>query len=449
MQQIRISAICLLLLISGLSLAPAPVQAQVQAQDFCPDLSSFYPDGDTNWRALSQRLAPLLEDCLESSEFFALYGAAQLNSGNVAEASESLERALLLQPDNGAAQLDYAQALYLQGQLFSALELNAALLDREDLPADIQEVVLARQQAWRALTSERSAQLDLLAGYDSNLNGAPDPSQITLTLSGLPIQLDLNEEFRPQSGPYGNFRLAGGYRRLTPEHQHSWQADVRGRVSEDTQSDLLQLGGRYSFLRPGRSRSWQIDAGVNHLQFGGSSLYTATDVRARYQHVSERRCQPFYGLAVQQQLFPGQSRLNALESKASGGVNCPMSSRLGNQLLSAELGLLANTAIESGRPGGDRDGWQLNLNWQISLPIGEFRSQLSHTQLKDSAGYTPLLKDNAKRWLQRSFVLLQYRRALKEDLTLIANYFYQDQHSNLDLFQSIDSTFEIGLSLAF
>lgn len=449
MQRLAIAAILLLLLIGGFSPVPSIAQNLNQAQDFCPDLSGFYPDADTDWRALSQRLTPLFEDCLESSEFFALYGAAQLNSGNVAEASESLERALLLEPENGAAQIEYAQALYLQGQLFSALELNASLLDREDLPADIQAVVQNRQRTWRALTSERSAQLDVLAGYDSNLNGAPDPSQITLTLSGLPIQLDLNEEFRPQSGPYGNFRLAGAYRRLTPEHQHSWQADVRGRVSEDTQSDLLQLGGRYSFLRPSRSHSWQLDAGVNHLQFGGSSLYTASDVRARYQPVSEGRCSTYYGLAVQQQLFPGQNHLNALESRASGGMNCPLSNRFGDQLLSAEIGLLANTAIESGRPGGDRDGWQLNLNWQISLPIGEFRSQLSHTQLRDSAGYTPLLQDNAKRWLRRSYVLLQYRRALRDDLTLMANYFYQDQHSNLDLFQSIDSTFEIGLSLTF
>ena len=52
------------------------------------------------------------------------YGAAQLNNGKVAEAAESLERALLLEPDNGAAQVDYAQVLYLQGDLFSALAMN-------------------------------------------------------------------------------------------------------------------------------------------------------------------------------------------------------------------------------------------------------------------------------------------------------------------------------------
>ena len=444
MQQLRILLRPLVLAISfGFLLAPSFASAA------CPDLRSYYPDAEVDWLDLSQQLAPFLEDCLKSSEYFALYGAAQLNSGNINGASESLERALLLQPDNGAALIDYAQVLYLQGQLFSALEINEILLERESLPPDLQDVIETRQRSWQALRSERSVQLDVLAGYDNNLNGAPNPSQVTLTLSGVPILLDLNDEFRPQSGPYGSFRLGGHYHRLTPEHQHNWQADLRGRVSEDTESDLLQFSGRYSFIKPSRKHSWQLDAGVDHLQFGGSSLYTATDLRARYQPASEYRCKPYYGMAVQQQLFPGQRQLNAIESKASAGMNCPIANSRGNQLLSTEFSLLANTAIESGRLGGDRDGWQMSLDWQLSLPIGEFRSQLSYTQLRDSDGYTPLLANDAKRWLQRSYVLLQYRRALREDLSLMLNFYHQDQHSNLDLFKSVDTSVDMGLSLSF
>lgn len=153
------------------------------AEAACPDLGPFYPGDNVDWPGLSQQLATLLPECLESSEFFALYGVAQLNSGNIAQASESLELALLLDPENGVAKLDYAQALYLQGQLFPALELNQQLLLREDLPANLQSVIQQRQQSWQALTRERSAQLDLLAGYDNNLNGAPDSGQITLRKS--------------------------------------------------------------------------------------------------------------------------------------------------------------------------------------------------------------------------------------------------------------------------
>ena len=414
----------------------------------CPDLTPFYPGADVNWQSLSQQLEPMSSECLGSSEFYALLGAAKLNSGNVADAFESLERALLLEPENGAAQMDYAQALYLQGQLFSALEINDALLAREDLPGDLQAIVLQRQQSWRALTTERSAQLDILAGYDNNLNGAPVPSQLTLTLSGEPLVLLLNEEFRPKSGPYMNFRLGGRYRQLGPNYQHNWLAEVRGRLSEDSDSDLLQFDSRYAFIRPSRRQSWQVSTGISHLQFGGSSLYTGLDASARYQRASNVSCKPYYQMATQYQSFHNQRQLNALESKAGVGLNCPRSSSWGNHQFSTELSLLSNTATESERPGGDRDGWQASLDWQIDLPLGEFRSQLGYTRLNDTDGYSPLLANGARRWLRRSYLLLQYRRPLFEGTTLLVNMFHQDQRSNLELFQTVDSTIEVGISLA-
>ncbi|PCI77065.1 MAG: hypothetical protein COB20_09025 [SAR86 cluster bacterium] len=414
----------------------------------CPDLTPYYPGADVNWPLLSQQLEPLSSECLESSEFYALLGAAKLNSGNIADAFESLERALLLEPGNGAAQMDYAQALYLQGQLFSALEINDALLGREDLPSNLQAIVLQRQRSWRALTTERSAQLDILAGFDNNLNGAPDPSQLTLTLSGEPIVLLLNEEFRPKSGPYMNFRLGGRYRQLGPNYQHNWLTEVRGRLSEDSESDLLQFDSRYAFIRPGRKQSWQVSTGISHLQFGGSSLYTGADVSARYQRASSLSCKPYYQMATQYQSFHNQRQLNALESKAGVGLNCPRSSSWGNHQFSTELSLLSNTAIESERAGGDRDGWQASLDWQIDLPLGEFRSQLGYSRLNDTDGYSPLLANGAERWLRRSYLLLQYRRPLFEGTTLLVNMFHQDQRSNLELFQTVDSTIEIGISLA-
>ena len=227
------------------------------AASACPDLSVFYSSNDVDWSRQAEQLAGLMPECLESAQFFALYGAALLNSGAYAEALESLERALLLEPDNGAAQIDYAEALFQQGQLFPALELNEQLVLREDLPASLLPLLQSRQQSWQALTRQLGFQADFLAGYDTNLNGAPDPGQITLTLSGEPVVLNLNPEFRPMSGPYLNLRLGSRYRQLAPEHQHIWTTKLRGRLSEDTDSDLLQIDTRYSFSRPQRQRSWQ------------------------------------------------------------------------------------------------------------------------------------------------------------------------------------------------
>ena len=418
----------------------------------CPDLSTFYPGSQPDWAALEQQLAGLLPQCLDSAEFFALLGAAQLNSGKLAQALESLERALLMEPENGAAGIDYAQALFEQGQLFTALEINEQLLQRTDLPGNLEPLLTSRQQRWQAMTRQTSFQADLLAGYDDNLNGAPDASQVTLTLSGEPVQLALNPEFQPISGPYLNLRLAGRYRLLAPEHQHNWSAELRGRLSQDSDSDLLQLTTRYAFIRPDRQHSWQLDAVMNHLFFGGSALFTATELSARYQPDSKLRCKPYYGLAIQHQLYHRQSLLNAFESKAGVGINCPLSNTNGGQQLRTELSLLRNDALKSGRLGGDRQGWQINLDWQVVLPRGVLRTVLNHTQLDDNRGYSPLLANGAERWLRRSYLLLQYRQPLQwlgRNTTLLLNIYHQQQQSNIELFTSNDTSAEIGISWAF
>jgi tetratricopeptide (TPR) repeat protein len=418
------------------------------AQAACPELTPYYPGSEPDWPDLQQRLAELLPECLESSEFFALYGAAQLNSGNYAEAIESLERALLLDPLNGAAQIDYAQALYLQGDIFAALELNSQLLAREDLPQNLRAVLESRQRIWQAVTSQRQWQLDVLAGYDTNLNSAPDTGEITLTLSGEDVVLTLNPDYRRASGPYVNARLGGRFRQLTPDHQHNWIVDARARVSEDSQSDQLQLDGRYSFIRPDRRRSWQLDAGISNLFFGGSPLYTAAETAAYYLPASGMRCNAYFGLAAQHQLFHDNSRLNALEAKASAGLNCPLSSTLGTQQLSFELAALQNEALKADRPGGDRNGWQANVNWRLPLGAGNLVSQLSHTRLDDREGYNPLLEDGADRWVARTYLLMQYRRQISSDTMLLFNVFRQLQRSNIELFETSETTFEVGFSFA-
>jgi tetratricopeptide (TPR) repeat protein len=435
----------------NLALALPAAHGAEQSLDDCPDLQLFYDYGDSaesQARVVAQ-MAPLMNLCLRSAEFFALYGAAQLESGRLAEALESLERALLLDPRNGAAQIDYAQALFLRGQLFSALDLNGQLLARDDLPGDLQPMLQQRDRLWRRQTRQHGFSADVLAGYDNNLNGAPDPSQITLTLSGEPVTLNLGRDFQPISGPYLNLRLGGQVRQLAADHQHHGMAEMRGRLSKDDDSDLLQLQTRYAFLRPRRDHAWQLNAGLAHLFFGGNALYTAADLGARYQAPLGNDCSRRYDAALQQQFYHGQNHLNSLEAKLGAGMDCPLTLGQLPTVLGMDASVLSSASIKGGRPGGDRQGWQLNLQWQFPLLSGMLHSQINHTRLNDSRGYSPLLANGAKRWVQSSYLLLQYRQALGPGTALLFNVFHQHQRSNLALFETVDSTVEIGISMGF
>lgn len=426
------------------------------AQD-CPDLGPYIAGqesrGQLEWLQVAGALNGLLQQCLGSGEYFALIGAAWLNGGLLPEAVEALERALLLDPENGAAQIDYAEALYRQGQLFPAIELNEQVLARQDLPANLRPALELRREEWQSVTRDTSFRGDFLLGYDDNLNGAPDPGLITLTLSGENILLPLGKDFQPMSGFYSNIGLAARHRRLAPGHQHNFSAEMQGRVSSDRDTDLLQFDGRYTFVRPRRTQSWQVDTGVRTLAFGGSHLFTSADVQARYSVSPVFTCQPFFDAAAQYQLFHGQNLLNAFDSRLGGGFACP----LGNEdasfgSIGIEAALLDSQAIKSVRPGGNRRGWQFAANWQYPMPRGLFRAVLNHTRLEDRESYSPLLDGGTPRWLNRSYLLLQYRRGIvinDAPLELLVNFYHQQQGSNIGLFDTSDSTFEIGFSFAF
>ncbi len=417
----------------------------------CPDLSAFYlaEQGPASQSALAAQLAPLMSQCLQSAEFFALLGAAQMESGDLTTALESLERALLLDPGNGAAQIDYAQALYQQGQLFSALDLNRQILARTDLPPEIEALVRQRDQLWQARTRQTAFQLDALVGYDNNLNGAPDPSQIELTLSGEPIILTLNPEFQAIGGRYLNLRGGATYQQLGPGHRHNARVDVRGRVSQDSGSDLLQLQSRYEFFRPRRSSGLLASVAAGQLFFGGNALYAASEALLRYTRPGPHACGRRFDLTLQHQHFHGQRNLNSLEARLAAGLECQVAVAGVASVLDLELGLLSNTALSSGRPGGHRRGWQVNADWQWPVPHGIFRSQLNYTRLQDQAGYSPLLANGVDRWLERSYLLMQYQRPVQPGMTFLASFYHQYQRSNVALFDTLDSSLEFGLSFAF
>ena len=439
----------------------ADAQASQTETQACPDLSRYYAemtaaDAAENkaerWAAVATTLAELQSRCLRSSEYYALLGAAQLNSGKLDVASESLERALLLDPTNGAAQIDYAEALYAAGQLFPALQLNETLLSRDDIPADLREKLTQRQTLWRSNTKQHFLQLDLLAGYDNNLNGAPGADQITLTLSGEPVLLALNTDLQRQEGAFTNARLSSRQLTLSANGQSSWTNEMRGRVSQDTQSDLLQFDSRYSLIKPSRRRTLQWDAGASSLFFGGSALYSAAQTRLRYQPNTAKRCAPVYEIASQYQRFHSQTALDAWESKATVGASCVAGESGVNVIrYGFDGGYINNRALDAKRPGDDRDGWQVNFRAQRALFGGELTAQASYTRLEDDSGYSPILLNGAARWQERSQLLLQHRTPLRlgaKGALFLVNLSHQAQSSNIELFDLTDTALELGFSFA-
>lgn len=424
----------------------------------CPSLSSYYErsadfaksEGAAQlWRTLAGQLIQIMPDCLRSGGYYALLGAAQLNSFQNAQAIESLERSLLLEPEGLAAKVDYGQALYNAGQLFPALEINDGLLGEEEPPLGLLQELEKRGELWRSDTRQNTFFLDFAGGYDNNLNGAPNLGEINLTLSGEDVSLALGDAFRSTEGAYSNFRAANQSRVLAPGYQHGWSNEVRARLSSDESSDLLRFDSHYAFSKANRSRSWQVDSGLTHLLFGGSPLFSAAQLSGRYEFRAAGLCSPTVELAGQRQYFHQQLVLNGVEGKLAGKIQCGLGEGRGSySSLSVELGLLRNYSLRSARPGGDREGWQASVQWQS----GRLLLQASQTQLGDRLGYSPILAGGAQRQVKRNQVILQFRQPLDigtVPATWFVNFFHQNQASNISFFTARDTSLEFGLAFVF
>jgi len=415
----------------------------------CPDLQPYYPAGEPApqqaWQAVLPRLEAQLENCLQSAEYFALLGAAQLNTAQLSQALESLERALLIDPDNGAAGVDYAEGLYLAGQLFPALEMNASLLARQDLPTSLKPVLQARQQFWQQQTRNRRLLVETTAGYDSNLNGAPTRSDLTLTIGGAPVSFTLGPDNQPLHGSFTNLRMAGAWQWSAPSAQHELVTTARVRQAFAGDADLAQADWRYSYAVPTRKNRWEWSAGSSHMLFGGSPLYSVGDLRTRIAF-GNNSCRPSLEGGLQQLNYHGQALMNGREISLVAGYGCLFSA--GSQLR-AEVGMLANNAANTGRPGGDRSGWNARLNWQFDLLGGQFSSQIGIASLDDERGYSVLLENGAVREADIYSANLRYRHLVGNRMAFIFNVSHQRQDSNLLPFVNRGTAAEVGLALDF
>ena len=420
-----------------------PLAAQAQA---CPPLDDYYDAVDAGQAGIAGTLRNLMPACLENTEYFALVGAALLNTGQVAESMEALERALLLDPENGAAQIDYAQALYLGQQLFPALEINTRLLARTDLPPNIRELLQQRQALWQAETTASSLQAELSLGYDNNLNGAPLSNELTLTLSGETITLPLAPSFQPQEGPYLNTRLLGSRQKLSPDALHEGYFVLRSRNSESGSTDLAQFDWRYAQTRTFRRYQWGFEAGTSHLYYGGSPLFSIYEASARIRPQGTG-CKPQLSVVAQIQLYHGQSIISGLESSAAAGYECRSVNR--RQIIGMSLGLLYNDARDAARPGGNRDGWRLRFYWQQQLLGGTLNTQFNLVGLDDANGYSPLLAGGAKRDVDNAILRARYSKAIYGNLIGLISFNYQNQESNIKTFSNKGVAGELGLNWQF
>lgn len=415
------------------------------------------PLSPQEWQAEHQRLQPLFTQCLSSANFLAYFGAIELRTGRIGSALDTLERALLLNPQHGAAQMDYAQVLYYSGDPFAAQSLNQNLLNNRHLPPVIRQQIQANQNALNKRLNTFTHQLSLNGGYDSNLNTSPSLSSLTLTLDGEEWLLALAQGMEPRGGAVLRFGLSSQYTQRKANSSHSLQLGLNSRLSENREDQQHQLALRYQHqAQLFNGGQLQHNFALIGLEHGNKHIFSTLEAQQEWQPAARfgsalankpnnNHCQfaPQHTLGYQD--FPNRSHLNALEYRLTPALNCTLNN---SELRFSSSGML-NHALNKQRAGGHRTGTEFIAQWQQPLPRGKLQVQARYTQWQDHQGYSSSMKNNARRRIQRNQLALTYLLPLSPTLLLTAQAAMQHQRSNLEVFEYQSRQLDLGIKWQF
>ena len=405
--------------------------------------------------------------CLRDAAFYAWRGALQLVLSEPAAAAESLERALLLDPDLPGAQLDYAQALSAMGDHLSARELLEQVSHRSDVPDYLRPVL---RQSLQALAPERSDasisrwMLSTAWGHDSNLNNAPVAGQLTLTFPQGAVTLPLDKTSRPRSGGVWLNTVQWQTARPLGESVLLLSAEGRSRTTAHSgQTGYLQTDVSAFWLQaPEAPAQWLGRLSWGRLEFGGDNMLST--VRASLQRqwrldpgvLVRHGCRLGLGAELEDRRYPVSSEYNGLYAGGLASLSCgdsfPVSAPAGwlaQPQYGVQLRWGQDEPLRAARPGGRNDRVELRLNWEARMQQGRLAADYSWTRQADRSGYSPLFENNSIRSTYRQGLRLMYSHPLSQPVWGGAEAFVSleltRQQSNLAAFEVRQYSLASGL----
>lgn len=400
--------------------------------------------------ALREQLAGLEPSCGRVATFAAYRGAVALALGRAAEAAEHLELALLLDPKLAVAQVDYARALTLLGDTTSAAALWRQLLGRADLPPQLRSEIERRVAALALPEPGRPwrwyGEVGLRAGYDTNLNSATSATELALTFPDGDLSLPLDPSSRAVAGSAAWLDgRAQGLRSLGNGLQLEVRAEARLRGTNESGLSYRQLDADAAVHRYVAGGMYSVTLGAGDLFFGGADLQRIVRASA-LRSWFDTRCVARLGAEAELRRYGANPILDGTFAGVVAGGQCVWPSW---PWLGTALRWGVDRPDDPLRPGAERtrfDG-RLQAQWRIG-ELGFLLTTVSWQREADRSGYSPILADGARRWIERSGLTLEWSRpapALGPAWQLVAVAEGVYQRSNIALFELRGLTLQAGI----
>lgn len=429
-----------------------------------------------------------LSACQNDPRFLAQLGRLLNQQGAFEEATGHLERALLLQPDQPEARLSYAISLSALGDHTTAVALMDQLLQDSSIPealvgplsrqrasmldaqrtlavsATQSPLAVARAAGWQSRFT-----LGTRLGYDSNLFGAPDLENLTLTFDGQALELPLSVSYLAQGGAYHrveallDLQYAGaqgvrwgatanartrrspayttaGHTQLDVALERSVSAGLRGNYLGVNATQLQpQAGSRYSVvgLEAGWSGNWQYPQGTICFARSGAEIqdrhYSTVEVLSGNYKGFSASVQCSGASAVQWGLNLRTGKDAPFDAARPGGIQSLHSLR-------ANTYLPMSTVLRAANVGGAAPSAPITTALAVSY---------DYALQQDSNKYADFIDSGRSRDLRRQTLRVEALHPATGPAQWIVGLEWLAQSSNIALFRQQSWGFSLGYRMAW
>lgn len=403
-----------------------------------------------------------LGTCQNDAHFLAGLGDLLNQHGRYQEASEHLERAVMLNSGLKGAQLSYVVALAGIGDTQAAEALLDLLLADPTMPANLRRALEKQRALQNTPVLQTRWTLNGRWGYDSNLLSAPNLTGITLTgLPGGDVRWDTEGTLLPRAGQYYRTDAQFEMRRLEPNGArwdltaglHNRHSTVEG-LAGANQFDVA-LERSQPPAGPGNGNG--LASWGHYISMAGSALTARSGTRFASLSLAggmafawhqgwAAACRTRLGLDLQARYYDNSRLLSGRYAGLVGSLSCEPAQ--GSQWL---LGLKAgrDMADNPERSGGDQNQFSVRAagflplsvltSWQ-KTPLAPFTqgaitADFEANYYQDSTGFSPFLESGRTRSMERYSGRFEYQHPITRSSFVVLGLEATRQKSNISLFQ--------------
>jgi len=428
-----ILSICLLLI------RPAMAMNFVDSNDF-EKLKEYVQKQDyvNGWKVAQLNT----EEYLGDVDFDFLYGIIALEKENTQLAVFAFERVVANKPLWLDAKYYLAKSYFRMKNYQAALQLCDALITQPNTSKPLFSASILLKKATQRKLDQQSLfyqqQVNIVAGYDSNINAGVDEDNIYLPLLGASVALDNGS--KENSDNYLSLKyLLNGSKALSQKSKLLFftQANIHQFIQE-TDYNRITLNSSVSYWQQFRNFDASIGVNIKPLWFAGDYYRTQANVNGGIK----KRLNEQFILSGDASLGKTKNNINNKLDTNDLALSISAQYYTGNWRHTAAINYLEekSQSAETSHNSSKSDSihfnslWLINQQWLMSGALSWQRQKYS--------GEHPFYFTQRVDDMWAITTMLQFKAS--DELSYRFNASYQDKDSNLSLFSY--QRFELGLS---